>query len=579
MRENQKIENQFNLALGLSNEQRKKTADLDVGYNPVLREWEMIVKYSGDISYIAEEMGIQVVPLLSGYAIVRVPEEREEEVANLPEVEYVEKPKSLYFALETGRRLSCVDVLQMGEIGGVGALNGEGVMVDIIDSGIDNRHPDFRNDDGSTRILRLWDQTIMGSPPKGFYMGSEFTSEDINEALNLGIEGRNIVPSVDLSGHGTHVASIAAGNGRASNGVNRGVAPSATLVVVKLGNVMEGGFPRTTQLMTAMDYVVRLALELNMPYVINLSFGNNYGDHQGVSLLETYMDDISNMGRGIIVVGTGNEGNKRRHKSGNLLGQEEAIIEIGIEEGEGTLNLQIWKEYPDEFQIQLIHPSGEISPIFVKNNGVWQFQLGNTNIAVYYGEPTPYNPLQEIYIEWIPLGATIDSGVWKLLFLPIDIISGRYELYLPVSEKTNSATGFLRSNESGTLTIPSTASKVIAVGAYDAITNQIAPFSGRGFQNSNIRPDLVAPGVDIIAASPGGFYTARSGTSMATPFVSGAAALLMEWGIIRNQDPYLYGEKVKSYLTKGARKLNPNLLHPNEIYGWGALCVASSIPS
>ena len=343
MRENQKIENQFNLALGLSNEQRKKTADLDVGYNPVLREWEMIVKYSGDISYIAEEMGIQVVPLLSGYAIVRVPEEREEEVANLPEVEYVEKPKSLYFALETGRRLSCVDVLQMGEIGGVGALNGEGVMVAIIDSGIDYRHPDFRNDDGSTRILRLWDQTIMGSPPKGFYMGSEFTSEDINEALNLGIEGRNIVPSVDLSGHGTHVASIAAGNGRASNGVNRGVAPSATLVVVKLGNVMEGGFPRTTQLMTAMDYVVRLALELNMPYVINLSFGNNYGDHQGVSLLETYMDDISNMGRGIIVVGTGNEGNKRRHKSGNLLGQEEAIIEIGIEEGEGTLNLQIWK--------------------------------------------------------------------------------------------------------------------------------------------------------------------------------------------------------------------------------------------
>ena len=187
------------------------------------------------------------------------------------------------------------------------SLFGSGVLVAIIDSGIDYTNPDFRNDDGTTRIRNLWDQTIMGNPPGGYSIGTEFTREQIDEAIKQPTvpTRMQIVPSVDVSGHGTSVAGIAAGNGRGSRGrIYRGVATQSELLVVKLGNPREEGFPRTTELMQAIDYVVRKALFYKQPVAINISFGNTYGSHDGTSLLERFIEDIANIWKSVICIGT-----------------------------------------------------------------------------------------------------------------------------------------------------------------------------------------------------------------------------------------------------------------------------------
>ena len=182
----------------------------------------------------------------------------------------------------------------------------------------------------------------------------------------------------------------------------------------------------------------------------------------------------------------------------------------------------------------------------------------------------------------------MDAGIWELRLMPINVVTGKYDCYLPSSEARSSRTGFLRSTPEMTLTVPSTASKIVTVGAYNASFEQYAPFSGRGLaevsrENSItlsglIKPDLVAPGVDIVAPDVRGGFGLVTGTSFATPIVSGSAALLMEWGIVRGNDRYLYGEKIKAYLRRGAQAIRGEVSYPNERVGFGKLCVAQSIP-
>ena len=159
-------------------------------------------------------------------------------------------------------------------------------------------------------------------------------------------------------------------------------------------------------------------------------------------------------------------------------------------------------------------------------------------------------------------------------------MNGNYNFWLPSSAVLNLSTRFLQPSPDGTLTIPSTAQRPISVGAYDDSTGSYADFSGRGYTQiaGRAKPDLVAPGVNIITVKNGGGYEAVTGTSFAAPFVSGGAALMMEWGIVRGEDPYLYGEKVKAYLRKGARRLPGFDLWPNPLVGYGALCVRDSLP-
>lgn len=571
----QKIDNLLNLAMDAMPREREKSGNLNVGYQAETRLWEVIVKYSGQEEGLSGE-GISVVPLLGGYAVVTIPETEIDAFSRRTQVEFVEKPKRLYFATAQGKRASCISSVQTGREG----LSGEGILVGAADSGIDYFHPDFRNEDGTTRILKLWDQTVPGNPPKGYVTGSEYTEEEINEALSLSeTEGRRLVPVRDISGHGTAVLGIAAGNGRASSGENRGVAYKSGIIAVKLGVPREDSFPRTTELIQAVDYLVRQSLELGMPMAINLSFGNNYGSHRGDSLLETYLDSVSNMGRLCICTGTGNNGNQALHTGGNIRTGEIQEIELGVSPYEAALNVQLWKHYEDAMEIYLENPAGErIGPLY-ENLGPQRYRAGDTELLIYYGKPGPYFVTQEIYIDFIPTGNYVDSGVWKIILRGKDIKDGEYFLWLPGGNVLNPLTSFYLPRAEGTLTIPSTALRLISVGAYDSRSDVYADFSGRGSSFLPYgKPDFVAPGVDITAPRPGGSYGSFTGTSFAAPFATGACALLMEWGIVKGNDPFLYGEKVKAYLRRGARRLPGYEEFPNETVGWGALCVKGSIP-
>lgn len=581
----QKLDNLLNLALDATEEEREKSRNLNVGYEKQTRKWEIIVKYSEMGDSVEALLGgpeISVVPLLGRYAIVTLPESMLDEYSRRPQIEFIEKPTRLYFEDLFSKEASCITQVQRNEPGNL-RLTGRGVLIGIVDSGVDYRHPAFLTADGKSRILRLWDQSIPGNPPEGYATGTEYTNEEINEALSLSVqEGRRLVPSEDVSGHGTAVLGVAAGSDFSRGAVKRGVAYESDLLVVKMGIPRQDSFPRTTELMQGVDYLVRQAIRLGRSIAINLSFGNNYGSHRGDSLLETYLDNVSGMGKNVICVGMGNNGNDALHTGGMLSPGEIQEIELGVGAFEPTLNVQLWKNYEDEMEIYLEHPAGErVGPLF-ETLGAQRWQAGNTKLLIYYGKPAPYHVTQEIYVDFLPQDEKtpyVDSGVWKIILAARNIKNGEYFLWLPGGKTLNPGTAFYLPRPQGTLTIPATARRVISVGAYDARQNTYADFSGRGCRALPYpKPDLAAPGVDIYAPRPGGGYAAFTGTSFSTPFVTGAAALLMEWGIIRRNDPYLYGEKLKAYLRRGAKALQGSEKLPNDLIGWGRLCLESSLP-
>ncbi len=570
---NQKLDNLLELSLDLSENLREKSENLSAGYDSEADTWQVIVRHSGNMEEMAEGVG-RITPLYGGYAIAEVSERELERLSQMPQVEFIEKPKALSFAVYEGKLASCIPPVQNSPR----SLTGRGVLVAVVDTGIDIFHPDFRNEDGTTRLVGLWDQTVKtGQPPEGYSLGTYFSEEQINEILRAG----SASSTSDLNGHGTHVAGIAAGNGRASQGINRGIAYEADLLVVKLAGAGRNGFPQTAELMMGVDFCVRISLERNEPLALNLSYGNNYGSHRGTSLLETYLDSVAGIGRSVICIGSGNEGNRARHARIRLSESEGYRLEFLVAPGEYNLGIQIWKNYNDRMIITLQSPSGASVILSESALGAYRYVIEGTEILWLFGTPSPYSLAQEIYVELLPEGLreNIQSGVWKLIFTPVEIVEGVADIWLPSGSSINSDTGFLVPDQERTLTIPSTSAKPVTVGAYDSRTESFAPFSGRGFVCCDrVKPDLAAPGVEILSCAPGGGYTVKTGTSMACPFVTGSAALLMEYGIIRGRDPYLFGQKVKAYLIRGARPLAAFCDYPNDSIGWGALCLDESLP-
>lgn len=610
VKNNEKLDNQLIYSLSTPENLRSKTDNLNVGYETDNNVWELIVKYVGDLSDGIDKAGltgrVRVATLTGNYAVITIAQEDIERFADIDEVFFIERPTRLWFSLENARNTVCLyeseNEKEIDDENGVEGYNsqeenvlgltGEGVIVGIIDSGIDYFHPDFRNEDGTTRINRLWDQTT----------GVVYTREEINNALTLGRrEGERIVSQRDISGHGTHVAGIACGNGRASMGRYRGIAWKSEIVVVKLGDSVGDSFPRTTRLLEALDFCVNVAIEENKPIAINLSFGNNYGTHSGDSLVVSYINNICRVWKTNVVIGTGNEGNSRRHTSGKLRGvnQEDSSVqtntqdntqnttrnsmqleevEFNIGELEKNINLQIWRNYYDEFDIYLVFPDN--SNIRLTGRDSFMYEYDKTTLLIYNSAPGPISGRVETFIEFIPRhGDYINNGIFKIYMVPINIVTGEYNMWFPVGGILNENTGFINSVADTTITIPATSSLAISVGAYDSINSAFAEFSGRGpiAGGGYSKPDLIAPGVDIVSCDINNSYSLRSGTSMATPFVTGAAALLMEYGIVRDNDEFLYGQKLKTYLLKGARQLSGEVT-PSYKTGYGALCVAESIP-
>lgn len=556
---------------------RKASLDLNVGYDELLEEWELIIRYTGNVENIKAELGINIEELLGGYGITKIPANKVDLLAAYPQIDYIEKPKGLYFQQMEGIASSCVNRVRLPDYN----LTGKGVIVVCIDSGVDIYHPDFRTKEGDSRILYYWDQTREGNPPGEYSIGTEFTKAEIDEML---YEGRPF-PSKDYSGHGTAVLGIMAGNGNASGGRIVGMAPEADIIVVKLGNPDDYGFPRTTQLMLGIDFAIRRGIMERKPIAINISFGNNYGDHNGESIVETYLDYVAGLYQLNIVAGSGNEGLSGRHAAGVLSFvpylYQEKITEFVVENFLTSFNLQVWKYFEDTFDVFMELPSGKRIGPFSSLSEVQNYTADGNRISVLYGEPTPYNRRQEIYISVTPDETYLSYGVWKMVFVPRNIIVGQYNMWLPVAGSTSSNVYFIQPTLSNTVVIPATAQRVITVSGYDSGSETYAAFSGRGtnvYEDIN-KPDLCAPAVNINSCSVGGGYQSVTGTSFAAPFVTGACALLMEYGIVNGEDPYLYGEKMRAVLTRGALPLPFQEQIPDSIAGYGRLCVSNSIAS
>lgn len=533
---------------------------------------EVIVKYNGDIAAAAAAVGAQAEILSETFAILTLDTQKIPELMNFSEVEYIELPRILYYMLNRASRAACISPAQERF-----NLTGNGVIVGIIDSGIDYAHPDFRNPDGTTRILYIWDQTTPGTPPAGFAAGTEYSAAQLNEALESRMP-YNIIPRLDNVGHGTAVTAVAAGNGRASGGRNIGAAYEASIIVVRLGSRGSESFARTTEIMRAYKYILDKATQLNMPVAINLSYGTNDGSHDGNSLFETFIDEMATRWKSVFCVATGNEGFSGHHFTGNAVQGGTLDVEFVTSGLLPRFYMTLWKNFADTFAFELIAPNGDIIGPIRPSNAISRQRLGSAYVTIIYGQPTHYNISQEVYFNFEAAENSIPPGLWRLRVTASQVVDGRFDIWLPVMEEVTAQTAFTMPNPETTLSIPSTALNVISVGAYNSLINASADFSGRGFtrQIVYVKPDIVAPGVGIMTARPGGGYDAFSGTSIATPFVTGAAALMLEWGVVRGNDPFLYGQKVKAYLRKGARR-NKGISYPNPIRGYGALCLMSSM--
>lgn len=559
----QKLENLLNISLQATKEEREKSEELGIGYDPEQNTWELIVRYTGSLDGLRIRYPqIRIRELLNQYAVLIVPETLVDAVSQETVIEYVEKPKQLYFELQAGKAASCINAVQQGMNNPFG-LFGKGTIVAVIDTGIRAESMEFRNADGSTRILNIWDQTT----------GTEYDRSQIDEALQNETKDTAGIPGADVLGHGTQVAAIACGSS--------GVAAQADILVVKLGLAAKNGFPRTTQLMEALDYVVRKAIDYGKPLAVNISFGNNYGDHTGSSLLENFINDIADSWKCSICIGSGNEGLGAVHTGGTLTEDMEETVELAVSSYETGLSIQIWKDYWDDIAVEIIAPSGRNLGRIQENSRVSRIRYKDMELLTYFGEPSPFRIRQEIYIDMIPQTVYIQSGLWKLRLIPRSIRNGRYDMWLPAQGALNFGTGFTSPDSASTFTIPSAAAKAVTVGAYDAGTGSAAPFSGQGYiveigGSLMVKPELAAPGVNVLVPSVSGMARV-SGTSYATPFVTGSAALLMEWGIVRGNDTFLYGEKLKAYLIKGAEPLAGAAV-PDTQTGWGRLCLKNSLP-
>lgn len=611
---NQKIENLLNVSLDATREELESSESLSTGFNWRDNTWEIIVRYTGNLENIKANYNVYVRELLFNYAIIVTDKATIELISQEPQIVYVEKPKSLYFQLERAKSAACASNVRVGQPGaygyknisrninesisentsgnigsgqtghgiggiadnGIQYLSGKGVITAIIDTGIDIYSSEFRNADGSTRILDIYDQTLQreySAADIDAFIGKDrnvYTGRDISQEEN------EEIPAFDNIQHGTNVAVIACGKS--------GVAYESDIIVVKMGYSYNNQFPRTTSLMDAIDYIIRKAMEYNRPVAINISYGMNYGDHNGNTLLESYINAAASGYKCSICIGSGNEADKAVHYGGTIKNAQTDTVEIAVGEYQSSIDIQIWKYYWDDIGVTLISPDGT-ERVIVTHGKISRYTLGGTNVISLSGEPSPYNLYQEIYINLQLQGSYITSGIWKIQLYGENVRQGTYNIWLPASVSLNRATGVIRPVAYDTITIPATAGGCISVGAYNSYTGAYAAFSGRGSAltdvlTAGIKPDILAPGVDISIrrdTRQGVVYTSVTGTSYATPFVTGAAALLMQWGIVMGNDRFMYGEKLKAYLRSGARQLDGVTQTPNPVTGYGALCVEDSI--
>ena len=460
-------------------------------------------------------------------------------------------------------------------------LKGSGVLIGFLDSGIDYSNTIFRNLDGSTRIAAIWDQTVQsGTPPQAFSYGSEFTREQINEAL-LSENPLEIVPSTDDTGHGTYAASLAAGGADVGEQF-LGAAPEASIAVVKLKQAKQ--YLRNyyyipdntvcyqeTDIMLGLKFLNDLADSLEMPLVVCITCGTTMGGHIGTLPLSFLIDGYSIIANHITVIGTGNEADKRHHYFNTIENERDTkTVEIRVGENVSGFSMELWTEVPNILSISIISPSGENTsriPFRVGASAEIDFLFERTKVAVDYRLLVEKSSSELVFFRFNAPA----PGIWKIIVEPLSIADGRFHIWLPMTEFLSGEVFFLESDPYYTLTNPANVDSPVVVSYYDGNTGAVSPTSGRGYTRTNrMKPDITAPGVNVTGAVSGGRFSSRSGSCISAAITAGAVALMLEWLLDIQEVPGIDSFQIKSLLILGA--VRPKTMeYPNREWGYGQL--------
>lgn len=495
-----------------------------------------------------------------GFGIVTLPVDKIKDISKVTGIHYLEVPKVVYTSNVASNRAACViEVWQRDK------LSGEGILIGFIDTGIDYTLNAFRTETGETRIEYLYDLS------QG---GTVWNKAQINQALKAE-NPYSVINFRDSTGHGTHVAGIACAGGNIDV-LNYGAAYKSSIAMVKITGAEGLNFSLSTQILRGIRFLLDKSRELNLPLVINLSWSSNDGSHNGSTILEQYISTVCSLERLSFVVSAGNEGDKDHHAGGDL--RREMNIGLSVSPREKGVIAQLYKPLLTDLSIEITNPAGNRSGEILVNQGYREIPIGPDTLLFYYTGPKPFNLDGEIILTLVSNENFITEGQWNINLSVRNDYLGRFDMWLPIAERLQPKTRFLQPDVYNTLGIPATVANVISVGSYNPVHYTISPFSGRGiYGNGLIKPDVVAPGENIISTLPGGSFGSKTGTSMAAPHVSGICALLMQWGLVLGNDPFLYGERLKYYLLRGARRLRTNEDYPNPIWGYGTICALNAI--
>ncbi|HBZ6638142.1 TPA: S8 family peptidase [Clostridium botulinum] len=484
-----------------------------------------------------------------------------------------EIPSIIFIEFSTTYVLQDVEVNNSHDIGVIKSnpylnLSGQGVLVGIIDSGIDYLNNEFINEDETSRIVNIWDQTAKYNNKEEVYIGDIFTRDDINKAIEAKKQNKNpydIVPTKDEYNHGTKVAGIIGAKGY--NEEVGGVAPNCEFVVVKLQealflkrSILTNGIKdvpvyNNVELLAGIEYLRKYSLKENKPMVIYIGIGTTNGSHDGKNITSKYLKKVGGT-RGIaLVAGVGNEGDSEGHVSNYIKDVEDVKSnELNIPKEFKDLTFYIWIRRPNQMSINIISPSGEQSSFIsskIDRSEEIKFVLVDTKAIVRYYIPENFTGHQVISLNFKDMKA----GIWRIQLKGEYIIDGRYDIWLPSKKLLHEGTKFLDPDPYATLTVPSTAEKVVTVSYNNSKNGALVASSGNGFNtNGLINPDITAGGVNIVTTSNNNEVSTMSGSSAATAIVAGCCALLLQWGIINGNDKTMYSIKIRSYLAYGARR-------------------------
>ena len=466
-------------------------------------------------------------------------------------------------------------------------LMGEGILIGFLDTGIDYQNTVFRNLDGTTRISGIWDQTIQtGEPPEGLAYGTEYTQEMIDLALRSE-NPEEIVPSRDMDGHGTFVASVAAGSAEIENRFI-GAAPEAVIAMVKLKpakRYLKEFFAITEEavcyqendIMLGLRYLNELAVKKGKPLVVCMALGTSFGGHNGDSLLANILDSYAALRNRCVVAGTGNEAAQRHHYYGRFTGaQDTRTAEIRVGDGADSFVTELWSTLPGIVTVSVTSPSGERTgqiPVRLGNLFDFVFAFERTNITVEYRLLQENNDAQLVFVRF----QNAAPGIWKIEVRPAMQTQGEFHIWLPMQEFLKGEVYFLESNPDTTFTEPAGGRNAMTAAWYNSWENAVDIHSGRGYtRDERIKPDYAAPGTTVLGAVPGGGFKERTGSSAATAIAAGGCALIMNWISDQPGARGVSSSQVRNIIVMGTQRL-PGIEYPNTQWGYGIMDLYHSL--